>query len=90
MRTRSTGLGSTELTQKFDSMEPHEDYLIIKMETVEPVQWKVRVAATQMDVLNILKGMLKPSVIWWVTSGLIVGIFTGFKKAKNPRPLDDF
>lgn len=90
MRTRSTGLGSTELTQKFDRMDPHEDYLIIKMDTVEPVQWKVRVAATQMDVLSILKGLLKPAVIWWVLSGLIVGIFTGFKKAKNPRPLDDF
>ena len=90
MRTRSTGLGSTELVQEFDCMEPHEDYLIIKMDTVEPVQWKVRVAATQMDVLNILKGLLKPKVIWWVLSGLIVGVFTGFKKAKNPRPLDDF
>jgi hypothetical protein len=90
MRTRSTGLGSTELVQKFDRMDPHEDYLIIRMDTVEPVQWKVRVAATQMDVLNILKGLLKPNVIWWVLSGLIVGIFTGFKKAKNPRPLDDF
>ena len=90
MRTRSTGLGSTELTQKFDCMEPHQDYLIIKMDTVEPVQWKVRVAATQLDVLSILNGLLKPKVVWWVTSGLIVGVFTGFKKAKNPRPLDDF
>ena len=36
------------------------------------------------------KGMLKPKVIWWVTSGLIVGVFTAFKKARNSRPLDNF
>ncbi len=90
MRTRSTGLGSTELTQEFEKMEPQQDYLIIRMQTVEPVQWKVRVAATHLDVLSIIKGLLKPSVLWWVFSGIIVGLFTGFKRAKNPRPLDEF
>lgn len=90
MRTRSTGLGTTELTQVFDRMEPHEDYLIIKLNTTEPVQWKVRVAATHLDVLSIIKGLLRPAVLWWVFSGLVVGLFTGFKKAKNPRELEDY
>ncbi len=90
MRTRSTGLGSTELTQEFEKMEPQQDYLIIRMQTVEPVQWKVRVAATHLDVLSIIKGLLEPSVLWWVFSGIIVGLFTGFKRAKKPRPLDEF
>lgn len=90
MRTRSTGLGTTELIQKFDRMEPRQDYLLIKMNTTEPVQWKVRVAATQMDVLSILKGLLRPAVLWWVISGLIIGLFTGFKRAKNPRDLGDY
>ncbi len=90
MRTRSTGLGSTELKQDFQRMDTQQDYLIIKLQTTEPVQWKVRVAATHLDVLSIIKGLLRPAVLWWVFSGLIVGVFTGFKRAKNPRPLDEF
>ena len=90
MRTRSTGLGSTELIQEFRYMKPRGDYLVIGLETVEPVKWQVRAAATYLDVLTMIKILLKPAVIWWVVSGLITGIFTGFKSAKNPRPLDDF
>jgi len=90
MRTRSTGLGSTELVQEFRYMKPMGDYLVIGLETVEPVKWKVRAAATYKDVFAMVKVLLKPAVIWWLIKGLITGLFTGFKRAKNPRPIDDF
>lgn len=90
MRTRSTGLGKTELVQKIRGMKPSGDYLIVQMETIEPVKWQVRAAATYIDIFSMLKFLVRPSVVWWIVKGLFVGIFTGFKRAKNPRPLDDF
>jgi len=90
MRTRSTGLGSTELIQEIKYMKPAGDYLIMGMQTVEPVKWQVRAAMTYLDVLSVMKILFKPGVVWWIVKGLIVGIFTGFKSAKNPAPLDDF
>jgi len=71
-------------------MTPKGDYLIIGLETTEPVQWQVRAAATYTDVFAMMKILLKPNVVWWIVSGFITGLFTGFKKAKNPGPLDDF
>ncbi len=90
MRTRSTGLGSTELVQEIKYMKPAGDYLIMGMQTVEPVKWQVRAAMTYMDVLTLMKILFKPNVVWWIVKGLIVGLFTGFKRAKNPGQLDDF
>lgn len=90
MRTRSTGLGSTELVQEIKYMKPAGDYLIMGMQTVEPVKWQVRAAATYKDIFKLISILLKPGVIWWLVKGLIVGVFTGFKSAKNPGPLDDF
>ena len=90
MRTRSTGLGKTELVQQIRYLKPQQDYLIVGMETVEPVKWKVRAAATQQDVLTLLKLLIRPNVIWWLISGLVIGLFTGFRRAKNPRPITDF
>ena len=90
MRTRSTGLGSTELAQQFRYMKPQGDYLIVGLETIEPVKWQVRAAATYIDILALAKVLLKPAVIWWLVKGFITGLFTGFKRAKNPRPIDDF
>jgi len=90
MRTRSTGLGSTELIQEVKYMKPTGDYLIMGMQTVEPVKWQVRAAMTYLDFLTLMKVALKPAVIWWVIKGGISGVFTGFKNAKNPRPLDEF
>jgi len=90
MRTRSTGLGSTELIQEIKYMKPTGDYLIMGMQTVEPVKWQVRAAMTYIDFLRLMKVALRPGVIWWVVKGLIVGLFTGFKAGKNPGPLDDF
>jgi hypothetical protein len=37
MRTRSTGLGSTELVQEFRYMKPMGNCLVIGLETVEPM-----------------------------------------------------
>ena len=90
MRTRSTGLGSTELIQEIEYMKPTGDYLIMGMQTVEPVKWKVRAAMTYLDFLGLMKVALRPGVIWWVVKGLVVGLFTGFWNAKNPGPLEDF
>ena len=90
MRTRSTGLGSTELVQQFRYMKPRGDYLVIGLETTEPVKWQVRAAATYLDVFAMMRILFKPPVIWWIVTGFVTGVFTGFRRAKNPRPMDDF
>ena len=90
MRTRSTGLGSTELVQQIQYIKPQGDYLIMGMQTVEPVKWQVRAALTYIDVFAMMKVLFKPAVVWWIVKGFIFGVFTGFNRAKNPRPMDDF
>ena len=90
MRVKSTGLGKTELFQVFSKVYAKQDYLVIEMRTTEPVKWHVRTAATYTDLLTIIKLVLKPAVIWWLIKGFIVGLFTGFKRAKNPRPIEEY
>jgi len=90
MRTRSTGLGSTELIQEFKYAKPMGDYIVMGMQTTEPVKWQVRAAATYLDIFKLISILVRPAVIWWLLKGLILGLFSGFKKAKNPGQLDDF
>ena len=43
MLMRSTGLGKTELKGKITGLVRLGDYLILQVETTEPVKWKLRV-----------------------------------------------
>ena len=56
---RSTGLGKTELTVKASSIARQGDWLVLHLETLEPVKWKLRVAMSLPDLWTIIKAMLK-------------------------------
>jgi len=68
MLMRSTGLGKSELVTEIDSIKRQGDYLIMEMHTTEPVRWKVRGAMSRKDLKNVLRAMLKMSVIAYLAN----------------------
>jgi hypothetical protein len=59
MLFRSTGLGKTELKARVSGMTSQGDYLILQVETLEPVKWKIRGAISLPDMWVIIKSMLR-------------------------------
>jgi hypothetical protein len=59
MLFRSTGLGKTELTVKASSIARQGDWLVLHLETLEPVKWKLRVAMSLPDLWSIIKALLR-------------------------------
>jgi hypothetical protein len=59
MLMRSTGLGKTELRGKITGLVRNGDYLVLQVETIEPVKWKIRVAIARPDIWQVIKGILK-------------------------------
>ena len=69
MRTRSTGLGKTEMISTIERIDRKEDFLIMSVRTTEPVAWHIRVALEHKDLRKIFRSLLKPSVIWYILIG---------------------
>jgi len=59
MLMRSTGLGKTELRGKIIGLIRQDEYLVLQVETIEPVKWKIRVAIAKPDIWQVIKGILK-------------------------------
>jgi hypothetical protein len=59
MLMRSTGLGKTELRGKIIGLVRNGDYLVLQVETIEPVKWKIRVAIAKPDIWQVIKGILR-------------------------------
>ena len=59
-----------------------EDLLVLHIETFDPVEWHLRAAMERKDVPRIIKGMLKPSILFYIIS-------TIFSLKKNPKELED-
>jgi hypothetical protein len=59
MLMRSTGLGKTELRGKITGLVRIGDYLVLQVETIEPVKWKIRVAIAKPDIWQVIKGILR-------------------------------
>jgi hypothetical protein len=82
MKMRSTGLGETVLLGKLDKITQVEDYLILHMQTIDPVQWHVRAALDYQDILTMAKLILKGPVLKFLVSKI--------KSIKNPKNTDEF
>ena len=83
MRFRSTGLGKTELKGEMSDLSPvGEDLLVYHIQTYEPVKWELRAAMERKDVPKIVKGFLKPSILFHV-------IRTLFHVKKKPKEIED-
>jgi hypothetical protein len=67
MLMRSTGLGKTELRGKIVGLIRQQEYLVLQVETIEPVKWKIRVAIAKPDIWQVIKGLLR-----WKTLTLLI------------------
>ncbi len=79
MLFRSTGLGKTELTGKIHDVVRQGDYLIMLVDTLEPVRWRIRAAVSLQDLAKLFRCVLKASII----SFLLIPTHW-FKDAKHP------
>jgi len=82
MKMRSTGLGETVLEGELDTITRKDDYLILHVNTTEPVQWHVRAAIDYNDLLTLIKLIFKGPVLKF--------LLLGIKNRKNIRHTDDF
>ncbi len=82
MKMRSTGLGETVLVGNLDKITRVEDYLVLHVQTIDPVQWHVRAAINYDDLLLLIKLIFKGPVIKF--------LFSCFKNRKNLKDTDEF
>ncbi len=78
---RSTGLGTTELVGEVEDITKAGGYLVLHVNTTEPVRWHVRTAMSPRDMFRILWLMLKPSRLLFLCTSL-------FYNSKNESLLD--
>ena len=79
MLFRSTGLGKAELIAEVVDIKRQGDYLIMEMQTSEPVRWKIRGGLSHDDFRTLLKATLKFSVLRF-----FLDPSTWFKRAAHP------
>ncbi len=63
MLFRSTGLGKAELIADITEVKRQGDYIIMEMQTTEPVRWKIRGGINHADLRTLLKEGLKPTML---------------------------
>jgi len=63
MLFRSTGLGKAELVASITSLRSQGDYLIMEMETTEPVRWRIRGGVSHHDIRRIMRLVFTRSVL---------------------------
>jgi hypothetical protein len=83
MLARSTGLGKSMLNANLKDLKNEGDLLIMHLDTIEPEGWHLRAAMQVQDIPVVIKGFLKPHIIWFIIRSLI------FPK-KNPVEPKDF
>jgi len=66
MLFRSTGLGKTELVAKIVDVTRQGDYLILQVDTLEPVRWRIRAGFNLRDMGTVIKFLIKPANLWFL------------------------
>lgn len=75
MRMRSTGLGNTELVGDISGITRTGRYLILHVNTTDPVRWHVRSAMNVSDLFTIVRLILRPSSLTNIFKAIIIHIF---------------
>ena len=83
MLMRSTGLGKTQLTGYINDIKRQGDYLIMYVDVVDPVKWKLRVGVSHRDMTKVIKSCGKRSIISFILSPTQM-------RNKNPNHPGDF
>lgn len=68
MLFRSTGLGKTELVGKIDALKRQGDYLVMYVDVVEPVKWRIRAALSFRDLAKIAGACVKAAILSFIFS----------------------
>lgn len=83
MLMRSTGLGKTQLTGYVSDIKRQGDYLIMYVDVVDPVKWKLRVGVSHRDMTKVIKSCAKRPIISFILSPTQM-------RRKNPNHPGDF
>ena len=83
MLARSTGLGKSMLNAHLKDLKSDGDLLVLHLDTIEPEGWHLRAAMQFGDIPSVIKGFLKPSIIFFLIRSLIL-------PKKNPKEPDSF
>jgi hypothetical protein len=70
MLFRSTGLGKTELKGRVAGMERQGDYLVMHVDVIDPVKWRIRAAMDFRDLATVVGSCAKSAIISFVLSPL--------------------
>ena len=62
-----------------------EDLLVLHIETHDPVEWHLKAAMERKDIPKVLRGMLKPSILFYI----IKAVFYTKKVPKEPGDIMD-
>ncbi len=86
MRVNSTGLGQTTMVANFENFHTvvteklagqyigkDGEYLVIGVEAVQPVHWKIRITMDGKDLRNLVKKALRPKILMRMLSIFIRG-----------------
>jgi hypothetical protein len=65
---RSTGLGKTQLTGKVVEMKRQGDFLIMHVDTIEPVKWRIRAAMSFRDLATVVKACMRVAILSFLLS----------------------
>ena len=79
MLFRSTGLGKRELVAEIVAVKRQGDYLIMEVQTTEPVRWKIRGGVTWKDLWTLIKAAMNLAVLVYLLTPS-----NWFKKAEHP------
>ncbi len=79
MLMRSTGLGKAELVAEIVALKRQGDYLIMELQTIKPVRWKIRGGLSHKDLRMLLKAMMKLSVL-----SFLFNLRSWFKEPVHP------
>jgi hypothetical protein len=83
LRFRSAGLGPTELKGSISSISPvGKELLVLHIKTHSPVEWHLKAGLEPRDVPMVIKGILKPAIIFHIVRTL-------FYLKKSPKELKD-
>jgi len=83
MLFRSTGLGKTELKGKVAGMKREGDYLVLHVDVVEPVKWRIRAAMSFRDLAAVMAACMSASIVTFIMS-------PGQWFNKQPKPPEQF
>ena len=68
MLFRSTGLGKTELVGEIDTLQRQGDYLVMYVDVVDPVKWRIRACVSFRDIAKLGASCARAAILSFLLS----------------------